>query len=167
MPCQSLEIWQLVQQGNQPQEPETMRPQELEKQKNQRTTRTTRIRRTREPQAPENHENQKNQRTTRTRRTTEKNGTRKRFHVTKSNKRNVTSAVAITLEISQCYCIITLNPTGNFDWSSFTAVNCCNWMVIPRKFQLVYSWQKEWKQCVCFSFSVLRSNCFQRPTSSQ
>ena len=69
MPCQSLEIRQVVQQDNQPPEPE-------------------------EPLEP--------RRTTRTRGTRELRelGTRRRVYVTKSNRRNVTSAVAITLETS-------------------------------------------------------------------
>ena len=81
MPCQSLEIRQVVQQDNQPPEPE-------EPQEPRRTTRTTRTRGT--------------TRTTKTRRTRELRelGTRRRVYVTKSNRRNVTSAVAITLETS-------------------------------------------------------------------
>ena len=78
MPCQSLEIWQLVQQDNQPPEPEE--PQEPQRTTRTRgTTRTTRTRRTREPQEL---------------------GTRRGVYVTKSNRRDVTSALAITLETS-------------------------------------------------------------------
>ena len=78
MPCQSLEIRQVVQQDNQPPEPE-------EPQEPRRTTRTKGTRRT-----------------TKTRRTRELRelGTRRRAYVTKSNRRNLTSAVAITLETS-------------------------------------------------------------------
>ena len=76
MPCQSLEIWQVVQQDNQPSEPQE--PQEPRRTTRTRgTTRTTRTRRTREPREL---------------------GTRSRVYVTKSNRRNVTSAVAIKLE---------------------------------------------------------------------
>ena len=76
MPCQSLEIWQVVQQDNQPPEPEE--PQDPRRTTRTRgTTRTTRTRRAREPREL---------------------GTRRRVNVTKSNRRNVTSAVAITLE---------------------------------------------------------------------
>ena len=106
-----------------PREPENQRttrtrePREPKNHENQRTTRTTRTRRTtrttrtREPQEPrepknhKNHENHKNQKNSKNYR--KKKGTRRRFYVTKSNKRNVTSAVAITLEISQ-----TSNPSG-------------------------------------------------------
>ena len=78
MPCQSLEIRQVVQQDNQPLEPEE--PQEPRRTTRTRgTTRTTRIRRTRDLREL---------------------GTRRRVYVTKSNRRNVTSAVAITLETS-------------------------------------------------------------------
>ena len=81
MPCQSLEIRQVVQQDNQP--PERQEPQEP-----RRTTRTRGTTRT--------------TRTTRTRRTRELRelGTRRTVYVTKANRRNVTSAVAITLETS-------------------------------------------------------------------
>ena len=105
----SLKIWERVEQGNQTQRTKTRtveprEPKNNENHKNQRTTRTrrttrtTRTRRTRQPREPESHKNQ------RIRRTTKKNGTRRRFYVTKSNKRNVMSAVAITLEIS-CYTV--------------------------------------------------------------
>ena len=81
MPCQSLEIWQVVQQDNQPPEPK-------EQQETRRTTRTrgTTIAR----------------RTTRTRRTRKPRelGTRRGVYMTKSDRRNVTSAMAITLETS-------------------------------------------------------------------
>ena len=78
MPCQSLEIRQVVQQDNQPLEPEE--PQEPRRTTRTRgTTRTTRIRRTRDLREL---------------------GTRRRVYVTKSNRRNVTSAVAITLDTS-------------------------------------------------------------------
>ena len=84
MPCQSLEIWQVVQQDNQPPEPEE--PQEPRK--TTRTGGTTGTTRTR--------------RTTRTRTTREPRelGTRRINYETQSNRRNVTSAVAITLETS-------------------------------------------------------------------
>ena len=78
MPCQSLEIRQVVQQDNQPPEPEE--PQEPRKTtRTKGTTRTTRTRRTRELREL---------------------GTRRRAYVTKSNRPNVTSDVAITLETS-------------------------------------------------------------------
>ena len=81
MPCQSLEIRQVVQQDNQP-------PEQEEPQQPRRTTRTKGTTRT--------------TRTRRTRRTRELRelGTRRRVYVTKSNRRNVTSALAITLESS-------------------------------------------------------------------
>ena len=65
MLCQSLEIWELVTQENQPKE-------------------------------PENHGEPEEPRRTR--------GTRRRVSVTKSIRRDVTSAVAITREISQICC---------------------------------------------------------------
>ena len=111
----SLKIWERVEQGNQTQRTKTRtveprEPKNNENHKNKRTTRTTRTTRTREPQEPrepEGPDNHQNQRATRTRESEElqkKNGTRRRFYVTKSNKRNVMSAVAITLEIS-CYTV--------------------------------------------------------------
>ena len=88
----SLKIWERVEQGNQTQRTKTrtIEPREPKNRENHK-----------------NHENQKNQRTTRTREPEnqknyrKKHVTRRRFYVTKLNKRNVTSAVAIILEISR------------------------------------------------------------------
>ena len=105
----SLKIWERVEQGNQTQRTKTRtveqrEPQEPENQKNHKNHKNQRTREPQEPREPEGPDNHENQRATRTRESEElqkKNGTRRRFYVTKSNKRNVMSAVAITLEISR------------------------------------------------------------------
>lgn len=98
----SLKIWQRVEQGNQTQRTKTRtkEPREPKNHKNQGTTRTRELREPEEPEEPEN------QRTRESEEVQKKNGTRRRFYVTKSNKRNMTSAVAITLQISRISAIV-------------------------------------------------------------
>ena len=79
----------------------TGQPNTKNQNKNHRTTRTTRTTRTRRTRELENQKNYR-----------KKNGTRRRFCVTKSNKRNVTSAVAITFISAEL--VLSFNGTKHF-----------------------------------------------------